>query len=60
MLLDRRLRTCGSRGTQLLRLFDALAAMLFFVQFTGRISEMVIKDMEGIVAALRPRSTSVP
>ena len=45
---------CGSKGNQLVRLFDA-PADLFVIQFTGRIAEMVIKDVEGKVAVLRGR-----
>lgn len=43
---------CGKNGDQLVRLFDA-PADLFVVQFVGRISEMVIKDVEDKIAALR-------
>ena len=45
---------CGKHGDQLVRLFDT-PADLFVVQFVGRISEMVIKDIEGKIAALRQR-----
>ena len=45
---------CGSKGNQLVRLFDA-PADVFVVQFTGRIAEMVIKDVDGKVAALHAR-----
>jgi hypothetical protein len=45
---------CGSKGNQLVRLFDA-PADLFIIQFIGRIAEMVIKDVEGKVAALHGR-----
>lgn len=45
---------CGSEGNQLVRLFDA-PGDLFIIQFTGRIAEMVIKDVEGKVAALHGR-----
>jgi hypothetical protein len=48
------IKHCGSKGTQLVRLFDA-PADLFVVQFTGRISEMVIKDVAVKVEALRGR-----
>ena len=42
---------CGKNGDQLVRLFGA-PADLFVVQFIGRISEMVIKDVESKVHAL--------
>jgi hypothetical protein len=45
---------CGKNGDQLVRLFDA-PADLFVVQFVGRIAEMVIKDVEGKIAALHKR-----
>lgn len=45
---------CGKNGDQLVRLFDA-PAELFVVQFVGRIAQMVIKDVEGKVAALHKR-----
>ncbi|MFH1011988.1 MAG: hypothetical protein V1784_12230 [bacterium] len=48
------IKHCGSKGNQLVRLFDA-PADLFVIQFTGRIAEMVIKDVGGKVAALRGR-----
>jgi hypothetical protein len=38
--------SCGKNGDQLLRLFDSPAS-LFIVQFVGRISEAVIRDVEG-------------
>jgi hypothetical protein len=41
---------CGKNGDQLVRLFDA-PADLFVVQFIGRISEMVIKDIQGKIEA---------
>jgi hypothetical protein len=53
-VLERDVKHCGSKGNQLVRLFDA-PADLFVVQFTGRIAEMVIKDVEGKIAALRSR-----
>lgn len=46
------IKHCGSRGNQLVRLFDA-PAELFVIQFTGRIAEMVVKDVEGKVTARR-------
>jgi len=48
------IKHCGSKGNQLVRLFHA-SADLFVIQFTSRIAEMVIKDVEGKVAALRGR-----
>jgi hypothetical protein len=45
---------CGSKGNQLVRLFDA-PADLFVIQFTGRVAEMVIKDVKGKVDVLRGR-----
>ena len=45
---------CGKNGDQLVRLFDT-PADLFIVQFVGRISEMVVKDIEGKIAAHRER-----
>jgi hypothetical protein len=45
---------CGKNGDQLVRLFDA-PADLFVVQYVGRIGEMVIKDVEGKIAALYKR-----
>jgi hypothetical protein len=46
------IKHCGSKGNQLVRLFDA-PAELFVVQFTGVIKEMVVKDVEGKVRARR-------
>lgn len=43
---------CGKNGDQLVRLFEA-PAKLFVVQFVGPISENVIKDVQGKVAARR-------
>jgi hypothetical protein len=45
---------CGKNGDQLVRLFDA-PADLFVIQYVGRIGEMLIKDVEGKVAALHRR-----
>ena len=49
---------CGTKGNQLVRLFDA-PAELFVIQFTGRIAEMVVKDVEGKVAAKRDQGRRV-
>jgi hypothetical protein len=46
------IKHCGSKGSQLVHLFDA-PAKLFVVQFTGRIAETVVKDVEGKVTARR-------
>ena len=46
------IKHCGSKGTQLVRLFDA-PAELFVIQFIGRIAETVVKDVEGKVTARR-------
>jgi hypothetical protein len=51
------IRDCGKNGDQLLRLFDA-PAELFVVQFVGKISEMVIKDVEGKVKFVRSQGHS--
>jgi hypothetical protein len=45
---------CGKNGDQLVRLFES-PADLFIVQFVGRIADMLIKDVEGKIAALRKR-----
>jgi hypothetical protein len=46
------IKHCGSKGNQLVRLFDA-PAELFVIQFIGRIAETVVKDVEGKVTARR-------
>jgi hypothetical protein len=45
---------CGKNGDQLVRLFDA-PADLFVIQFVGRVAEMVVKDVEGKIAAHHKR-----
>ena len=46
---EMKIADCGNNGDQLVRLFES-PAKLFVVQFVGRVSEMVIKDVEGKVA----------
>jgi hypothetical protein len=48
---------CGKNGDQLVRLFDS-PAQLFIIQFVGEVSEAVIKDAEGKIAALRSHGKS--
>ncbi len=45
---------CGKNGDQLVRLFST-PADLFVVQYVGPISEMVISDVQGKVAALKSK-----
>jgi hypothetical protein len=45
-----RIADCGKNGDQLVRLFES-PAQLLVVQFVGMIEQMVIKDIEGKVAA---------
>jgi len=45
---------CGKNGDQLVRLFST-PADLFVVQYIGPISEMVISDVQGKVAALKSK-----
>lgn len=46
------IKLCGKKGTQLVKLFDS-PAEIFIVQFTGNISEYVIKDVIGKTIAKR-------
>lgn len=49
---------CGKNGDQLVRLFTA-PADLFVVQHVGPIAEMLVKDVEGKVGALRANGKDV-
>lgn len=49
---------CGKNGDQLVKLFDA-PAEFFVIQFVGRVSEAVIKDVEGKIEALKSRRNAV-
>jgi hypothetical protein len=46
------IRDCGENGDQLVRLFDS-PAELFVVQFVGKVSESIIRDVESKVALRR-------
>jgi len=50
-----RIADCGKNGDQLVRLFDS-PAELFVIQFVGIVDQMVIKDVEGKVAARKAAS----
>jgi hypothetical protein len=52
------IRDCGQNGDQLVRLFDS-PAQLFVVQFVGKVSENVIKDVQGKVSERRSRGEPV-
>jgi hypothetical protein len=46
------IRDCGKNGDQLVRLFES-PARVFVIQFVGNISEVIAKDVEGKIGALR-------